>query len=262
MVNPITTALQHGVFALLVSVFLVAGMGCSSSQPDGADSVQVTGRVQPGGTAHFEGLADAKIELALLKAGAVPQLLAETTSGIDGTFSAGIAPFSDGVLVATARLGSGVELLSVVGENIPDSIVINELTTVAEAYAGAQFYRNGAIQGEPLPMKIVAGWSANLANPTTGESSELLLGSPNADQTNCLRSTRNLANLLAACVEGPDNCATLFALTTPTSGITPTNTVEASVNLARNPSNNVADIFTQSKRAALYQPSLVHQPDA
>jgi hypothetical protein len=244
-------------------------IACDSDSNDNSDEVihgtqpiAIIGQVQTGGTANFEGLPDAKIELVLVKAGAVPQLLAEATSGVDGTFSANIAPFSDGVLIATARLGSGVELLSVVGEQVPANIVINELTTVAGAYAGAQFYRNGAIQGEPLPMKIVAGWSANLANPTTGQSSKLLLGSPNADQTNCLRSTRNLANLLAACVEGPDNCTKLFVLTTPTNGIAPTNTVQALVNLARNPSKNVSDIFIQSRLVELYQPSLARQPDA
>ncbi len=245
---------------------ILAVMGCSSSQNEStqpaADTVEITGRVQSGGAASFEGLAGAKVQLFLLNGGASPQLLAETNSDVDGTFSAAIAPLGDGVLLATASLGNGVELLSLVGEQIPANIVINELTTVAGAYAGAQLYRNGVIQGGLLPVRIAAGWSANLANPTTGQPSELLLGSPNADQTNCLRSTRNLANVLAACVESPENCATLFTLTTPTGGIAPTNTVEALINVARNPANNVADIFAQSKLVERYQPGLELQPDA
>jgi len=69
----------------------------------------------------------------------------------------------------------------------------------------------------------------------TGQSSPVLLTSPNADQTNSLRSTRSLANLLAACVNDPDVTASLFDLTPPPGGVPPDNTVEALANLARDP---------------------------
>lgn len=254
--------------ALFCVLLLVAVVGCSSSQNDfvitqpGTNAVSVSGRVQTGGTADVEGLGGAQVRLFLLNGTANPQLLAETTSNPDGTFAANIAPLGDGVLLATARVTDGVELLSVVGEEVPGNIVINELTTVAGAYAGAQLYQNGVIQGGLLPVRIASGWSANLADPTTGGSSALLLGSPNADQTNCLRSTRALANLLAGCVSDPDNCDALFALTTPAGGTAPTNTVQALVNLARNPALNVEEIYTQSRALELFLPSLEDQPDA
>jgi hypothetical protein len=53
----------------------------------------------------------------------------------------------------------------------------------------------------------------NIVVPATGQSSPVLLNSPNADQTNSLRSTRSLADLLAACVEDPTVTASLFDLT-------------------------------------------------
>jgi hypothetical protein len=223
----------------------------------------VTGRVQSGGTGNVLGLANAEVRLFLLIEGGTPILLAEGRSTADGTFSLGFTPVNaDGVLIATASLGNGIELFSVLGDSLPANVVINELTTVAGAYAGAQLYNDGLLQGTLLSMQIAAGWSANLANPETGQSSALLQGSPNADQTNCLRSTRNLANLLANCVQNPANCATLFALTTPANGPAPVNTIEAIVNLARNPANNVAQVYAESQLLEVYQPALQAQPDA
>src|SRR5213078_782824 len=85
----------------------------------------------------------------------------------------------------------------------PASVTINELTTVAASYSMAQFYRSGVILAESDGHQIAAGMNHNLITSATGQSSPVLLNSPNPDQTNSLRSTRSLANLLAACVEDP-----------------------------------------------------------
>jgi len=89
-----------------------------------------------------------------------------------------------------------------------------------------------------------------------------LLNSPNADETNSLRSTRSLANLLAACVNDPDVTASLFALTTPPGGVAPHNTAEALANLARDPGRNVDGIFALTLLSNIYAPPLVNMPDA
>ena len=60
------------------------------------------------------------------------------------------------------------------------------------------------ISGNSFGLQIAAGMNDNIVASATGQSSSVLLNSPNADQTNSLRSTRSLANLLAACVEDPD----------------------------------------------------------
>jgi hypothetical protein len=88
------------------------------------------------------------------------------------------------------------------------------------------------------------------------------LNSPNADQTNSLRSTRSLANLLAACVADPDVTASLFDLTTPPGGSPPSNTVQALANLARDPGQNVDGIYGLTLLSDLYDPPLVTMPDA
>jgi hypothetical protein len=79
-------------------------------------------------------------------------------------------------------------------------VAINELTTVAASYSMAQFDKTGVISGNSFGLQIAAGMNDNIVTIATGESSPVLTNSPNADQSNSLRSTRSLANLLAACV--------------------------------------------------------------
>ena len=102
----------------------------------------------------------------------------------------------------------------------------------------------------------------NIASTATGSSSPVLLSSPNADQTNSLRSTRSLANLLAACVGDPDVTAALFALTTPFGGPQPGDTAQALANLARDPARSVAAIHALTLLSDAYAPSVADVPDA
>ena len=118
------------------------------------------------------------------------------------------------------------------------------------------------IAGNSFGLQIAARMNDNIVASATGESSPVLLNSPNADQTNSLRSTRSLANLLAACVNDPDVTASLFELTTPPGGLQPHNTVEALANLARDPGQNVDGIYALTLLSDLYSPPLVEIPDA
>lgn len=151
------------------------------------------------------------------------------------------------------------------GEQLIDgsaSITINELTTVAAAFSMAQFIQGGAIGGDAFGLQIASLMNDNLVDKRTGASSEVLLNPPNADETNSLRSTRSLANLLAACVNNvPDAVTNLFALTTPpVPGEQPTNTFEALFNIARYPYNNVNEIYEQSLLWDAYSPPLDSAP--
>jgi streptogramin lyase len=161
-----------------------------------------------------------------------------------------------------ADVSEGVVFVTVLGPNLPTSVTINELTTVAASYSMAQFYRSGVISGNPFGLQLAAGMNDNIVASATGESSPVLLNSPNADQTNSLRSTRSLANLLAACVNDPAVRASLFGLTTPSGGLPPHNTAEALANLARDPGQNVNGIYALTLLSDLYSPRLLEIPDA
>jgi hypothetical protein len=171
-------------------------------------------------------------------------------------------PGADGVFYLTAGNGSNVLLVTVIGEVFRGTVTLNELTTVAAAYSMARFTDGISIQGHPFALRIAAGMNANLVETKTGDPSSVLLNPPNADQTNALRSTRSLANLLAPAVRDPggDAWATLRGLTTPPGESGPANTFQAMVNIAHAPERNALAIYRQSKEADVYQPPLDRPP--
>jgi streptogramin lyase len=236
---------------------LIAARAVSSA---GASSL--SGVVQTGGTASAQPLPNVSVTLFEATA-ALPTTVGQATTDAAGQFA---IPYkrknSSSIFFVKAGVGEGVEFITVLGPNLPASVTINELTTVAASYSMAQFYRTGAISGNPFGLQLAAGMNDNIVAPATGASSSVLLTSPNADQTNSLRSTLSLANLLAACLDDPGVTASLFDLTTPPGGLPPHNTAEALANLARDPGQNVDGIYALTLLSNLYAPPLVEIPDA
>jgi hypothetical protein len=227
-----------------------------------ANPKSLSGVVQTGGTTSSQPLPDVQVTLFEATLGQ-PTALGAATTDADGRFA---IPYrkktSSSIFYISADIGEGVEFVTVLGPNMPDSATINELTTVAASYSMAQFLRTGVISGNSFGLQIAAGMNDNIVVSATGESSPVLLSSPNADQTNSLHSTRSLANLLAACVDDPDVTASLLDLTTPPGGSPPTNTAQALANLARDPGRNVDGIYALTSLSDLYDPPLVTMPDA
>jgi hypothetical protein len=155
-----------------------------------------------------------------------------------------------------------VEFLAVLGQFLPATVTVNELTTVAASYSMAQFYKTDVISGNSFSLQIAAGMNDNIVTPVTGDSSFVLLSSPNADQSNSLRSTRSLANLLAACVQNSSVTSTFLTLTIPPRGPAPRTTAQALADLTRNPWQNVNGIYALTKLSDSYGPALETMPDA
>lgn len=230
----------------------------------------LTGIVQSGGTTSTRALSGVLVIVYETTAdGREPVGTGKTDES--GSFSIDVSSTGsvDSIFYATADLGEGVILVTIIGPGTLDSIIINELTTVAAAFSFAQFTQNGVIAGDAFGLSIASGMNNNLVSPVTGESSDVLTSPPNADQTNSLRSTRALANLLSVCVLAAEvnsraAVETLFALTTPPDGTAPKDTLQALVNIALNPANNVAAIYarTQEPDVKLYRPTLERMPDA
>ncbi len=231
--------------------------GVSSANPR-----SLSGVVQTGGTSSSQPLPNVHVTLFEATTGQ-PATLGQATTDGSGRFSIRYTrSTSHSIFFVQADVSEGVEFVTVLGPSLTISVTINELTTVAASYSMAQFYRTGVISGNSFGLQIAAGMNDNMVTSATGQSSTVLLNSPNADQTNSLRSTRSLANLLAACVEDPTVTASLFVLTTPAGGPPPSNTAQALANLARDPGQNVEGIYALTLLSSLYTPQLVTMPDA
>jgi len=246
-------------------IAILAGALILITDTDRASSANprsLSGVVQTGGTSSSQPLPDVSVTLFEATA-AQPTVLGQATTDTSGRFTIRYTrSSSSSIFFVRADVGEGVQFVTILGPNQPASVTLNELTTVAASYSMAQFLRTGVISGNSFGLQIAAGMNDNIVVPATGQSSPVLLNSPNADQTNSLRSTRSLANLLAACAEDPTVTASLFDLTTPPGGLPPHNTAEALANLARDPGQNVDGIYALTLLSDLYAPPLATMPDA
>ena len=153
--------------------------------------------------------------------------------------------------------------MTVIGPTLTPYVSIDELTTVAAGYSMAQFIHDGVIMGPADALRIAAGMNENLVSPITGESSPVLASPPNGDQSNSLRSTRALANILAAYVRTWGiGVEYFYALATPPGGSAPNSFLQALSNIARDPSQNVEPLYVLAGIVPAYLPTLEQMPDA
>jgi hypothetical protein len=145
-----------------------------------------------------------------------------------------------------------------------DSVVVNELTTVATGTAFAQFIDGRRIQGNRFGMRNAVKMAANMANPKTGAIGEVLDNSPNADETSTRRTFFSLANIVASCVEDKAHCAELFEFATPIGGPEPTTVLQALANMTKFPSDQTltgfSGLFSLSLLDEVYGPALRTKP--
>ena len=153
---------------------------------------------------------------------------------------------------------------------LPSTINMNEVTTVATAYALAGFAidaahmsgSNTALAG--TGMANAAANFANLVNLGTG----LAYSQPPSNTNNGTAAPQSeintLADILAACVNtnGPGSgaCATLLgdAKSNGSSGTAPGDTATAAINIAHNPGANVSALFGLATATAPFQPILAN----
>jgi hypothetical protein len=222
----------------------------------------IRGTIQSGGTFSSVPLRNVNVTLYEATPG-TPYRLGQAKSDSHGNFLiTSSKDASESIFFLSAQVDVGVQFLAVLGQSLPSTVTMNELTTVAASYSMAQFYRTGVISGDSFGLRIAAGMNNNLADVRSGSSSYVLLSSPNADQTNSLRMTRTLANVLAACVNSHAVTAALLSLTAPARGSQPENTAEALANLARDPAQNVRQISLLARLSSSYTPALITVPDA
>lgn len=167
----------------------------------------------------------------------------------------GLTGFSSNasILLATA-LGSCGSLTQA------SFISVNEVTTVAAAWALAPFLSAGGVVGSTNSISLQNAFAnANkLVNIATGNAVGPGLA---AGTTIEAAKLYTLANVLSGCVnsDGTTACNPLF--TAATIGTRPSNTLQAARNVALNPGNNVANIFNAAPAQAPFAPGLPSAPN-
>lgn len=210
--------------------------------------------------------------------GGAPAFLGSAQTGADGgftiSFSLPESPstvlylIADGGLPAQehggrSRFAPPIRLAAVLGLNpAPDGVTINERTTVAAAYALAQFLSGSEAAGTSPGLPNAAATAANLADLGTGAVGAVLANPPNGLKTSTMREFNSLANLLASCVNAttPPPCNRLFELTRVPGGEMPRNTLDAIENLAHNPWMHSPRLFLQTLLHPQYSPALLLPP--
>jgi streptogramin lyase len=163
---------------------------------------------------------------------------------------------NNGALVLMAAIGDCSDLISSTG------IMVNEATTVAAAWALAQFMGPGAIVGSTgtnsTGLRNAFAVANNLVDSNTGLAPASTLPTGAVTESAKLNT---LADVLASCVDsdGGSACVPLFSAAT-TSGSVPTNTLAAALNIVRNPGNNVLTVFDAAPAQGPFQPALGAQP--
>ncbi len=143
------------------------------------------------------------------------------------------------------------------------SAVVNEITTVAAAWALTPFLKAGGVIGTSSGnVKGLANAFANvssLVDPATGAAPGKAAPS---NATIPTAKINTLADILSACVDQTSTsaCSTLFTAATPTGGSAPSNTLDAALDLARNPNADPAGLFALASASAPFQPIVAAAP--
>ncbi len=225
--------------------------------PAAAPAATLSGRVLSAGRA----LRATRISLFATATGAgQPTRLAVGATSRAGAFTIRFAqPRGPGrILYVLAGPDGASRLAAVVGAaRSRNHVVVNERTTVAMAFGLAQFIvGKGAVRGTLPGIPNAAGMAANLAGARTGRLGTVLATRPNGAQTSTLRTFNSLANLIVPCA-GSGRCTPLFRAARDPRGPTPTSTLVALADVARNPWHNAARLFALTRAGGQpYTPAL------
>ncbi|MEO8736537.1 MAG: NHL repeat-containing protein [Edaphobacter sp.] len=144
------------------------------------------------------------------------------------------------------------------------NVDVSEVSSVASVYALAQFMTSGSTAvgtGTTNVRGLVNAFStvANLIDVSSGLARAT---TPAGNGTVPQAMINTLANIVAACVDMTIDtaCPQLFSLATPPGGSAPTDTLSALLDIALNPGNNVAKLYTLQPSKAAFQPNISGAP--
>jgi hypothetical protein len=176
----------------------------------------------------------------------------------------------------TGSANSAIGLLAALGpcpstDSFPSTtyVVVNEVSTIATAYAFAGFATDAvhvSSSGTPLAQTGIANAFANVANLEKLSTGAALATTPPVNGVSSgtvpQATINTLANILAACVNtnspSSSGCSTLFsnAMSAGSTGTAATDTATAAINIAHNPGSNIAALYDISTAAPPFAPTL------
>jgi len=294
--------LSKSSFHLMSLSFLALALsGCAISRPQVADlqpaATTIRGQIH-GGQQPIQNATVGVYAVGTSGYGSSNAALATTTSDAYGNFafSAGdyACPQADTpmyLLASGGNPGAGTNPSVVLAASLGTctqaksaSVNINEVTTVATAYALAQFFTNtlgtsstDSFGGPSSTNAGVVTYSKGLVAANTYTVPTLVnIGNGTASPASAsvtVEATKiyTIANILAACVnstgatsaiETITPCGKLFAATLPPSASTrPSDTLQAAVQMARYPYQNVSALFNLAASTPPFAPSLASVND-
>ena len=224
--------------------------GCDSQ---GGNDLTLNGRVLGGG----EPVRESTVTLYEAGSASPAEEIGSGITNSSGQFEIKFGrPSGDGIIYAVARGGipagksavnGAIALLTVIGDvdRRPESITINELTTIASVWTNAQFLAGDSISGNFVGVRNAALNVGNLVNIETGRLGWVVQNAVNGTETTALAELNTLGNILAECVtlSPSDSCKNLFAAVAPAGSRMPEDTLAAAHSIALNPWHNVEGIY-------------------
>ncbi|HUK26345.1 MAG TPA: hypothetical protein VLV49_17315, partial [Terriglobales bacterium] len=182
-------------------------------------------------------------------------------------------PDPDIYIVATggdagAGANSAIALMAALGpctaiQSADPFVAVNEVTTVGAVYALAPFIGAGTAGAQ---ISTSTGNVSGLFNAFVTANELVNTGGGGSPGTLVPAATvptseiYTLADVIAGCVNstgsGSPGCTNLFTDATPPGGSAPTNTIDAMLNIARFPGQNVASICALALASAPFQPGI------
>jgi hypothetical protein len=242
----------------LLCVIIISITGCNNSNSDHraiqSDQRTIQGFVLTGDTA----VVGSKISIYNTNLKNGTKALNSTTTQADGSFNLkfSINDSDNGIIFLTTTGGkvgnAGKDVpaqysLAVVLASSVDNqnVVLNDRTTVASAFALAQFISDEGISGIGPGLAIAANMITNLVDIKTGDPGLTILNDDNEPFTkfSALKSLNEMSNLLASCANNETVCEKMMQLALSLNNTAPTDTFHAAVNMARNPWRDPVPLF-------------------
>jgi hypothetical protein len=172
--------------------------------------------------------------------------------------------------VATGTFSNtGIIMLAALGPcgNLSSTsfITMNELTTVASVWALAPFMTGPTNIGSSAANQIgLANAFATVNKLVSIQYGQVNTTSVPAGATLPTNELNTLADIIAACVNMAKTgtaCGNLYTYATPPSGTKPTSTLQAALNMAHYPAQNVPDLAALATKTSPFEPILGGAPN-